>query len=258
MSNKGYFRLVGRVGDDPDNFEEVDITAKQLPFTLGDAIALSLCLPVIAYSLHAGRRESSIDHLCLGIENSAISREHARIFWDDKESSFMLEVMGKNKCAVDKQIRSKGDKIKLASKSTMRFSNARLYFLLPEPDVPAAPATQREFSPGESLGDGKQKGYLEYVNMAFEAVGRDGKPLSTKNIIDWVNDNCVEIKEQKRVNLYQGVYTALKRKYEKVEEVYGDRNGYLWRKRLQIDGAENNDDAGMSDDGILEERPGEQ
>jgi hypothetical protein len=35
MSKPGYFRLVGRIGDDPQDFESVDVTVRQLPFTLG-------------------------------------------------------------------------------------------------------------------------------------------------------------------------------------------------------------------------------
>lgn len=162
----------------------------------------------------------------------------------------MIEILGKNKCAVEKELRSKGDKIKLRPKSVMRFSNARLYFVLPEPDatiLPSAPVKEREVSTNEPTSDGKQRGYAEYVSMAFDAIGTGDKPLSAKNIIDWANDNFAEVREQKRVNLYQGVYTALKRKYEKLEEVTGDRNGYLWRKKLD-NSAEINDHA--SDDGV--------
>lgn len=33
--NKGYFRLVGRIGDDPETQEDIDSIVKQIPFTLG-------------------------------------------------------------------------------------------------------------------------------------------------------------------------------------------------------------------------------
>ena len=146
----------------------------------------------------------------------------------------MVEVLGKNKCAVDKQLRSKGDKIGLSSKSTLGFANVRLYFLLPDPEPVAsslaAPVALREASITDGVTDGRQKGYSEYVSMAFDAIGGE-KPLSAKNIIDWANATFPEVREQKRVNLYQGVYTALKRKYERLEDTVGDRNGYLWRKK---------------------------
>jgi hypothetical protein len=178
------------------------------------------------------------------MDNGAISREHCKIYWDANEKEFMMEVLSKNKCAVDKILRSKGEKIKLISKSTMRISNVRLYILLPEPEpvpspVAAAPVSHRtasapESSPAsaqEQSKEGKPRGYADYVQMAFEAIGNDAKPLSAKNIIDWATDNFADVKEQKRVNLYQGVYTALKRKFERLPEEMGDRNGYLWRKK---------------------------
>lgn len=147
----------------------------------------------------------------------------------------MIEILGKNKCAVDKELRSKGDKIKLSSKSTLRFSTVRLYFLLPDPEPaassPVPPVALRETSIADTVTDGRQKGYSEYVSMAFDAIGAE-KPLSAKNIIDWANSTFPEVREQKRVNLYQGVYTALKRKYERLEDTVGDRNGYLWRKKV--------------------------
>ena len=54
--SKGYFRLVGRIGDDPDQHEDIDTIAKQIPFTLGNKTNaseyLSLNKRINAYQLY--------------------------------------------------------------------------------------------------------------------------------------------------------------------------------------------------------------
>lgn len=60
--SKGYFRLIGRIGDNPEKFEEVDVIAKQLPFTLGAILFLRAhCYTLIPIVFFSTNREEPVD-----------------------------------------------------------------------------------------------------------------------------------------------------------------------------------------------------
>ena len=94
----GYFRLIGRLGDDSEFDEVVDI----IPLTLG-------------------RKENCDGHLKIGGE-TALSREHAKIYWNNAtgEEGFYFEALSKNTCIVNQQICIKGTVKKISSKSALK------------------------------------------------------------------------------------------------------------------------------------------
>ncbi|KAE8911955.1 hypothetical protein PF005_g4361 [Phytophthora fragariae] len=103
-----YAKLSGRVdGDTP--FEKL-IT--HLPAELG-----------------RGPISSLPDHrIALG-EQKAISRLHARIQWNQTDSCFELQCLGKNGMFADGKFVTKNQTIKLTSKMPLKIGHARVYFL---------------------------------------------------------------------------------------------------------------------------------
>ncbi|CAH0475954.1 unnamed protein product [Peronospora belbahrii] len=103
-----YAKLSGRVLDDVP-FEKL---VTHLPAELG-----------------RGPISSLPDHrIALG-EHKAISRLHARIQWNQTESCFELQCLGKNGMFADGKFVSKNQTIKLSSKTALKIGHARVYFL---------------------------------------------------------------------------------------------------------------------------------
>ncbi|CAH0484982.1 unnamed protein product [Peronospora farinosa] len=103
-----YAKLSGRVLDDLP-FEKL---VTHLPAELG-----------------RGPISSLPDHrIALG-EQKAISRLHARIQWNQSESCFELQCLGKNGMFADGKFVSKNQTIKLSSKMPLKIGQARVYFL---------------------------------------------------------------------------------------------------------------------------------
>ncbi|KAI9914931.1 hypothetical protein PsorP6_007964 [Peronosclerospora sorghi] len=103
-----YAKLTGRVLDDTP-FEKL---VTHLPAELG-----------------RGPISSVPDHrIALG-EQKAISRLHARIQWNQSESCFELQCLGKNGMFADGKFVTKNQTIKLRSKMPLKIGQARIYFL---------------------------------------------------------------------------------------------------------------------------------
>lgn len=103
-----YAKLSGRVLDDTP-FEKL---VTHLPAELG-----------------RGPISSLPDHrIALG-EQKAISRLHARIQWNQSESCFELQCLGKNGMFADGKFVAKNQTIKLSSKMPLKIGHARVYFL---------------------------------------------------------------------------------------------------------------------------------
>ncbi|KAG6963823.1 hypothetical protein JG688_00007976 [Phytophthora aleatoria] len=103
-----YAKLSGRVdGDTP--FEKL-IT--HLPAELG-----------------RGPISSLPDHRVALGEQKAISRLHARIQWNQSDSCFELQCLGKNGMFADGKFVTKNQTIKLSSKMPLKIGHARVYFL---------------------------------------------------------------------------------------------------------------------------------
>ncbi|KAL7692213.1 putative forkhead-associated (FHA) domain, SMAD/FHA domain superfamily [Plasmopara halstedii] len=69
------------------------------------------------------------DHRITLGEQKAISRLHARIQWNQSESCFELQCLGKNGMFADGKFVSKNQTIKLSSKMPLKIGHARVYFL---------------------------------------------------------------------------------------------------------------------------------
>ncbi|OWZ11504.1 hypothetical protein PHMEG_00015465 [Phytophthora megakarya] len=103
-----YAKISGRVMDDAP-FEKL-IT--HLPAELG-----------------RGPISSLPDHrIALG-EQKAISRLHARIQWNQSDSCFELQCLGKNGMFADGKFVTKNQTVRLSSKMPLKIGHARVYFL---------------------------------------------------------------------------------------------------------------------------------
>ncbi|KAG7382400.1 hypothetical protein PHYPSEUDO_004881 [Phytophthora pseudosyringae] len=103
-----YAKLSGRVEDDAP-FEKL---VTHLPAELG-----------------RGPISSVPDHrIALG-EQKAISRLHARIQWNQSDSCFELQCLGKNGMFADGKFVTKNQTVKLSSKMPLKIGHARVYFL---------------------------------------------------------------------------------------------------------------------------------
>ncbi|POM70673.1 Fork head transcription factor Fhl1 [Phytophthora palmivora] len=79
--------------------------------------------------LGRGPISSLPDHrIALG-EQKAISRLHARIQWNQSESCFELQCLGKNGMFADGKFVTKNQTVKLSSKMPLKIGHARVYFL---------------------------------------------------------------------------------------------------------------------------------
>ncbi|CAI5736163.1 unnamed protein product [Hyaloperonospora brassicae] len=103
-----YAKLSGRVLDDTP-FEKL---VTHLPAELG-----------------RGPLSSLPDHrIALG-EQKAISRLHARIQWNQSESCFEMQCLGKNGMFAGGKFVAKNQTVKLSSKMPLKIGHARIYFL---------------------------------------------------------------------------------------------------------------------------------
>lgn len=62
-------------------------------------------------------------------EQKALSRQHARIQWNQDKSGFELEVLGKNGLYAAGKFIAKDKKVDLVSKVPLKIGPARVYFL---------------------------------------------------------------------------------------------------------------------------------
>ncbi|KAH7474388.1 hypothetical protein PRNP1_013880 [Phytophthora ramorum] len=103
-----YAKLSGRIMDDAP-FEKL---VTHLPAELG-----------------RGPISPAPDHrIALG-EQKAISRLHARIQWNQSDSCFELQCLGKNGMFADGKFVTKNQTVKLSSKMPLKIGHARVYFL---------------------------------------------------------------------------------------------------------------------------------
>nr|CCA17702.1 conserved hypothetical protein [Albugo laibachii Nc14]CCA18348.1 conserved hypothetical protein [Albugo laibachii Nc14] len=108
-----YAKLSGRIADD----QVFEALITHLPTELGRG-------PIVPPSgtVASGARIS------LG-EQKAISRQHAKIFWNTEKCCFEMECLGKNGLFVNGSFVTKDQVIPLTSKTPIRIGPARLYFL---------------------------------------------------------------------------------------------------------------------------------
>ncbi|OLY84631.1 Forkhead box protein L1 [Smittium mucronatum] len=91
-----------------------------------------------AVSVTLGRQASNqeLADIILG-ENKALSRKHARIYYNFENQGFELEVFGKNGCFVDGLFIQKGSTIPLSHRTIIMMGDSCFTFLLPKNSIPA-------------------------------------------------------------------------------------------------------------------------
>ncbi|OMJ11660.1 Fork head transcription factor 1 [Smittium culicis] len=91
-----------------------------------------------AISVTLGRQATSqeLADIILG-ENKALSRKHARIFYNFMSQGFELQVFGKNGCFVDGLFIQKGATVPLNHRTIIMMGDSCFTFLLPKNSIPA-------------------------------------------------------------------------------------------------------------------------
>ncbi|KAF1335917.1 Fork head transcription factor fhl1, partial [Globisporangium splendens] len=134
-------------------------------------------------------------------EQKALSRQHARIQWNQEKSGFELEVLGKNGMFASGKYIGKDKKVDLVSKMPLKIGPARIYFLAAVRSVCSTMSgfklVQRAFEKAKSLGKG-QDGMTaeEVVQQLMDCFPRSEDELGGKaNLREFVT-NYLELDTQ--------------------------------------------------------------
>lgn len=167
---------------------------------------------------------------------STISRTHAKIYWDDSRKEYGIEVLSKNGLRVNDVPYTKGQKVLLSQKASLRIGSLRLFFTVPQNARPynkgvAQKEEQRRVEAMRSAALDRARGgamdhhrrgksgYTDVVARAFLApnlprAAEGGATLG--DIVEWVVTSCPEFKEPvKRQGLVQGVLATLEKFYQR-------------------------------------------
>ncbi|KAJ2901005.1 hypothetical protein GGI21_004731, partial [Coemansia aciculifera] len=112
------------------------------------------CYYVRTLEVLLGRHQSANDPEPVDIDlgdSKAVSRRHAKIYYNFMSQSFELQVLGKNGCLVDDEYYPRGTSVPLHHKMIIQIADIEFTFLLPKAAItPSAPAMPG-FAPGNPL-----------------------------------------------------------------------------------------------------------
>ncbi|KAJ2816812.1 hypothetical protein IWW50_006367, partial [Coemansia erecta] len=97
------------------------------------------CYYVRTLEVALGRHPSSVaDSVDIDLGDSkAVSRRHAKIYYNFMNQNFELQVLGKNGCLVDDEYYAKGQSVPLRHKMVIQIGDTEFTFLLPKAAMPA-------------------------------------------------------------------------------------------------------------------------
>ncbi|KAJ2161889.1 hypothetical protein GGF46_001080 [Coemansia sp. RSA 552] len=127
----------------------------------------------------SGGHPDSVD-IDLG-DSKAVSRRHAKIYYNFMSQSFELQVFGKNGCLVDDEYFAKGQCVSLRHKMVIQIGDTEFSFLLPKAAMPApGAAPMHPVAGGYPVGDSAHHGKLmpghPPVDMAMDGQPHGGHP----------------------------------------------------------------------------------
>ncbi|KAJ2696813.1 hypothetical protein H4218_004352 [Coemansia sp. IMI 209128] len=105
------------------------------------------CYYVRTLEVLLGRYQSADDQEQVDIDlgdSKAVSRRHAKIFYNFMSQSFELQVFGKNGCLVDDEYYARGMSVPLHHKMVIQIADIEFTFLLPKAAIPAAAASTHD------------------------------------------------------------------------------------------------------------------
>ncbi|KAJ2831591.1 hypothetical protein GGI24_001530, partial [Coemansia furcata] len=149
------------------------------------------CYYVRTLEVLLGRYQSADDQEPVDIDlgdSKAVSRRHAKIFYNFMSQSFELQVFGKNGCLVDDEYYARGMSVPLHHKMVIQIADIEFTFLLPKAAIPPAAAATHDL-PMSDLAyplDAAMPGYVTGGPMDTDALAAHGvlppPPLGTHPI----------------------------------------------------------------------------
>ncbi|KAJ2061555.1 hypothetical protein GGH13_006600 [Coemansia sp. S155-1] len=110
------------------------------------------CYYVRTLEVLLGRYQSADDQEPVDIDlgdSKAVSRRHAKIFYNFMSQSFELQVFGKNGCLVDDEYYARGMSVPLHHKMVIQIADIEFTFLLPKAAIPSAAAATHDLPMGD-------------------------------------------------------------------------------------------------------------
>ncbi|KAJ2882064.1 hypothetical protein H4R27_003688 [Coemansia aciculifera] len=137
------------------------------------------CYYVRTLEVLLGRYQSADDQEPVDIDlgdSKAVSRRHAKIFYNFMSQSFELQVFGKNGCLVDDEYYARGMSVPLHHKMVIQIADIEFTFLLPKAAIPSAAAATHDLPMGDLAYplDTTMPGYAPSGAMDADALAAHG------------------------------------------------------------------------------------
>ncbi|KAJ2065337.1 hypothetical protein GGI17_000389 [Coemansia sp. S146] len=137
------------------------------------------CYYVRTLEVLLGRYQSADDQEPVDIDlgdSKAVSRRHAKIFYNFMSQSFELQVFGKNGCLVDDEYYARGMSVPLHHKMVIQIADIEFTFLLPKAAIPSAAAAAHDLPMGDLAYplDTTMPGYAPSGAMDADALAAHG------------------------------------------------------------------------------------
>ncbi|ORZ19142.1 fork head domain-domain-containing protein, partial [Lobosporangium transversale] len=138
----------------------------------------SFCYYIRTLQVTFGRKASSSDHVDVHLgPTKAISRQHARLFYNFTTQRFEMMVFGKNGAFVNDQFVEKGVTVPLENRTKIQIGEVSFSFLLPKIDTDDSTSVKREDSaqPGEIFDSSEYssrdtKPPFSYASLIAQAI----------------------------------------------------------------------------------------
>ncbi|GAA5828894.1 hypothetical protein JCM11251_005911 [Rhodosporidiobolus azoricus] len=111
----------------------------------------------------------------------AVSRQHARLYFEFDVGAWVIEVLGRNGVVVEGKWRAKGQKVLLTKKSKIQIAERIFYFVLPTVDAPevGTPAVKKSKSRIKEKGKGKATAGDDFSGVSEDEIALRARSLRT-------------------------------------------------------------------------------